>query len=102
MPQTAKTRPGFARKPSQPILGPFFLDQRKNIKVPGGINTFLREYQRDGIRFFYERYVNGRGGLLGDDMGLVRYYLRRRGKMTDTSFAGKDYPSHFVLVCHYA
>jgi SNF2 family DNA or RNA helicase len=39
--------------------------------VPGGINTFLREYQRDGVRFFWERWKEGRGGLLGDDMGLV-------------------------------
>ena len=39
--------------------------------VPGSINTYLREYQREGVLFFWELYNNGRGGLLGDDMGLV-------------------------------
>lgn len=41
-------------------------------KVPERINTFLREYQRQGLRFFWERYKEHRGGLLADDMGLVR------------------------------
>ena len=41
-------------------------------RVPWKINTFLRDYQREGIRFFFKRYQEGRGGLLGDDMGLVR------------------------------
>ena len=40
--------------------------------VPAAINTYLRDYQRDGVRFFWRQYVEGRGGLLGDDMGLVR------------------------------
>jgi len=39
--------------------------------VPAAINTYLREYQRDGVRFFWNQYQQGRGGLLGDDMGLV-------------------------------
>ena len=54
------------------MSGPLVLDRTH--KVPERINTFLREYQRDGIRFFWERYREGRGGLLGDDMGLVREY----------------------------
>ncbi|KAF9815676.1 hypothetical protein IEO21_04393 [Rhodonia placenta] len=61
-------RPTFPLKPDQPSLGPLILDDSH--KVPGRINTFLREYQRDGIRFFWERYKDGRGGVLGDDMGL--------------------------------
>lgn len=65
-------RPAFARKPSQPWLAPMYLDDAKKIKVPGSINTFLRDYQREGVRFFWNRYTTGRGGLLGDDMGLVR------------------------------
>jgi SNF2 family DNA or RNA helicase len=40
--------------------------------VPGAINTYLRDYQRDGVKFFWRQYTEGRGGLLGDDMGLVR------------------------------
>lgn len=43
--------------------------------VPAAINTYLREYQREGVRFFWDLYNEGRGGLLGDDMGLVRNFL---------------------------
>ncbi|KAH9948482.1 P-loop containing nucleoside triphosphate hydrolase protein [Amylocystis lapponica] len=64
-----EARPAFALKRSQPILSSLVLDV--DHKVPARINAFLREYQRDGIRFFWERYKNGRGGLLGDDMGLT-------------------------------
>lgn len=38
--------------------------------VPASINKFLRDYQREGVQFFYERYCERRGGILGDDMGL--------------------------------
>ena len=69
--QSLCSRPAFIRKPDQPPLGPLTLDSVQGIKVPAGINTFLREYQRDGIRFFWKRYQDGYGGVLGDDMGLV-------------------------------
>ncbi|KIK94177.1 hypothetical protein PAXRUDRAFT_784462 [Paxillus rubicundulus Ve08.2h10] len=39
--------------------------------VPASINTYLRPYQRDGVQFFWDLYHEGRGGILGDDMGLV-------------------------------
>ncbi|KAI0717768.1 P-loop containing nucleoside triphosphate hydrolase protein [Cerioporus squamosus] len=61
-------RPSFKLKPGESLAGPLALDRKH--KVPGRINTFLREYQRDGVRFFWDRYKEGRGGLLGDDMGL--------------------------------
>ena len=70
IPQSMRPRPEFVLKPGQQVLGPLVLD--RDHKVPERINTFLREYQRDGIRFFWDRYKEGRGGLLGDDMGLVR------------------------------
>lgn len=55
----------------QTFQPPFYLDpQDKTIKIPSSLNTHYREYQRDGVVFFYERYKKGRGGLLGDDMGL--------------------------------
>ncbi|KIN93058.1 hypothetical protein M404DRAFT_171863, partial [Pisolithus tinctorius Marx 270] len=60
-------RPGFPLGPDQVPLGPLVL--AKGIMVPAAINTYLREYQRDGVRFFWELYDQGRGGLLGDDMG---------------------------------
>jgi hypothetical protein len=45
----------------------------QGIQVPASINRFLREYQRDGVRFFWDCYKEGRGGVLGDDMGLGVY-----------------------------
>ncbi|OBZ74648.1 DNA excision repair protein ERCC-6-like 2 [Grifola frondosa] len=65
-------RPSFPLTPDQPLLGPLNLDDTH--KIPARINTFLREYQRDGVQFFWERYKEGRGGLLGDDMGLGENY----------------------------
>ena len=52
------------------------LDEELDIKVPGAINTYLREYQREGVKFMYRQYKEDRGGLLGDDMGLVSHLLR--------------------------
>lgn len=46
------------------------MDKDESIKIPGPINTYLRDYQREGVKFFYNRFRKGRGGLLGDDMGL--------------------------------
>ena len=62
-------RPGFKR-PDSPLV-PLVLDTRSNIKVPKYLNIFLREYQREGVRFLWDRWKDGRGGVLGDDMGLV-------------------------------
>ncbi|KAE8250681.1 hypothetical protein A4X13_0g4489 [Tilletia indica] len=45
-------------------------EKGKVVQVPKTINRFLRDYQRDGIRFLYNCYSEGRGGILGDDMGL--------------------------------
>ncbi|XP_071374423.1 DNA excision repair protein ERCC-6-like 2 [Centroberyx affinis] len=39
-------------------------------KVPYTINRYLRDYQREGIRFIYHNYIHSRGSILGDDMGL--------------------------------
>ena len=38
--------------------------------MPGTINRYLRDYQRDGVCFLYKHYTAGRGAILGDDMGL--------------------------------
>ncbi|KAJ4481016.1 P-loop containing nucleoside triphosphate hydrolase protein [Lentinula aciculospora] len=62
-------KPGF-QPPKYSVNEPFLLNPSNNIKVPSAINMFLRDYQRHGVKFFYERYKAGRGGLLGDDMGL--------------------------------
>ena len=47
------------------------LDAEMHVEVPGPINAYLRDYQRDGVKFLWNKYKNGIGGLLGDDMGLV-------------------------------
>ncbi|KAF8519338.1 RAD26-like SNF2 family DNA-dependent ATPase [Hysterangium stoloniferum] len=63
-------RPDFTSVSSQPDVGPLILDQTNGIQVNASINRWLRDYQREGVHFFYERYKEGRGGILGDDMGL--------------------------------
>ncbi|KAK0562576.1 hypothetical protein OC844_002642 [Tilletia horrida] len=57
---------------------PLFLgkDEYGNaVQVPKTINRFLRDYQREGIKFFYKCYAEKRGGILGDDMGLGKTFL---------------------------
>jgi len=49
------------------------LDEDQKIKIPAALNTYLRNYQREGVRFLWRQYKRGQGGLLGDDMGLVSY-----------------------------
>lgn len=51
------------------------LDASKNIAVPAPINAFLRDYQRDGVKFLWDKFNEGKGGLLGDDMGLVPNFV---------------------------
>jgi SNF2 family DNA or RNA helicase len=55
--------------PSEPA-DTFILDAKRHIRVPPSISKHLRPYQRDGVQFFFERYILGRGAILGDDMGL--------------------------------
>ncbi|KAF8591758.1 hypothetical protein K439DRAFT_1644098 [Ramaria rubella] len=68
--QSHYLRPDFKSIPSQPPVGPFLLDQSRGIQVNASINRWLRDYQREGVQFFYDRFKEGRGGILGDDMGL--------------------------------
>lgn len=51
---------------------PLVLSQSSNgeEKVPYTINRYLRDYQREGIRFIYDNYSRSRGCILGDDMGM--------------------------------
>lgn len=39
-------------------------------RVPYTINRYLRDYQREGVRFIYKNYIRSSGCILGDDMGL--------------------------------
>ena len=47
-------------------------------QVPATINRYLRDYQRDGVKFLYRHYVNNTGAILGDDMGLGKTVQVRR------------------------
>lgn len=69
--QRLKPRPGLPLRPGQFPAKAFVLDAEQGIEIPASINTYLRDYQRDGVKFFWRQYSEGRGGLLGDDMGLV-------------------------------
>ena len=39
-------------------------------QVHGDLNAKLRPYQRDGVRFLWDRVGRNAGGILCDDMGL--------------------------------
>ncbi|XP_057688552.1 DNA excision repair protein ERCC-6-like 2 [Corythoichthys intestinalis] len=49
---------------------PLKLGDGSEDSVPYTINRYLRDYQREGIRFIYNNYCHSRGCILGDDMGL--------------------------------
>ena len=49
---------------------PLVLDAKHHIRVPPSLSKYLRSYQREGVQFIFQRYVLGRGTILGDDMGL--------------------------------
>ena len=71
-PQKLKPRPGFPLAPGQRYAKALILDEEEDVQIPAAINTYLRDYQRDGVKFLWRQYKQGCGGLLGDDMGLVR------------------------------
>ncbi|CAN0233046.1 unnamed protein product, partial [Ectocarpus sp. 4 AP-2014] len=49
-------------------LVPFDLEEGGFINP--SINRYLRDYQREGVRWLYAKFQAGQGGILGDDMGL--------------------------------
>ncbi|KAJ7145823.1 P-loop containing nucleoside triphosphate hydrolase protein [Mycena epipterygia] len=103
--QEKSPRPGFPLPPGQKHLGPLVLDNEQKIQVPAPINTYLRDYQREGVKFFWERYNEGRGALLGDDMGAATSLLddgvktdrKRRRKHVSALQDGKDWKKHKAL-----
>ncbi|XP_028270875.1 DNA excision repair protein ERCC-6-like 2 [Parambassis ranga] len=52
------------------LCTPLELSDIDEDKVPYTINRYLRDYQREGIRFIYNNYIRSSGCILGDDMGL--------------------------------
>jgi len=69
--QKLRPKPGFPLNDKQQHEKALVLDDESGAMIPAAINTYLRDYQRDGVRFLWRQYKEGRGGLLGDDMGLV-------------------------------
>ncbi|XP_053558392.1 LOW QUALITY PROTEIN: DNA excision repair protein ERCC-6-like 2 [Bombina bombina] len=61
---------------------PFFPDRRPlgpsadfplsdtGVSIPYTINRYLRDYQRVGVQFLYQHFIQSSGCILGDDMGL--------------------------------
>ncbi|XP_022055664.2 DNA excision repair protein ERCC-6-like 2 isoform X1 [Acanthochromis polyacanthus] len=64
-------KPVFPSTVTDPRLCvPLQLSDADEDRVPYTINRYLRDYQREGIRFIYNNYARSRGCILGDDMGL--------------------------------
>ncbi|KAG9486853.1 hypothetical protein GDO78_006966 [Eleutherodactylus coqui] len=62
-------KPHFqGKKPSSPAED--FPLSEAGVCIPYTINRYLRDYQREGVRFLYDHYVRSTGCILGDDMGL--------------------------------
>lgn len=43
---------------------------RRQLRVPGHVGRYLRDYQIEGVAFLARRYLEGLGAILVDDMGL--------------------------------
>uniref|UniRef100_A0A7N9ATX9 Excision repair cross-complementation group 6-like 2 n=1 Tax=Mastacembelus armatus TaxID=205130 RepID=A0A7N9ATX9_9TELE len=64
-------KPVFPSSITAPKLhSPLELSDVDGDRVPYTINRYLRDYQREGIKFIYNNYICSRGCILGDDMGL--------------------------------
>ncbi|KAI3372762.1 hypothetical protein L3Q82_023219 [Scortum barcoo] len=67
----SQEKPVFPNSITNPRLCvPLELSDTDGDRVPYTINRYLRDYQREGIRFIYSNYMRSRGCILGDDMGL--------------------------------
>ncbi|KAG1700925.1 DNA excision repair protein ERCC-6-like 2 [Nymphon striatum] len=62
-------KPSFNHSPCSP-KEPYWLSDSRDHQIPAVINQYLRDYQRDGVKFLYNNYIKEQGALLGDDMGL--------------------------------
>jgi SNF2 family DNA or RNA helicase len=82
------------------------------VQVPAHIAKYLRTYQREGVRFLYDKYSQDTGCILGDDMGLGKttqttaFLIAILGKhgtsadiCTTTEHARKQGKKRPVLIC---
>lgn len=82
-------KPRFPNSVTHPRLSvPFELSDTHGDRVPYTINRYLRDYQREGIRFMYNSYRRSRGCILGDDMGLGKtvQVMKQRSYKTAAMF----------------
>lgn len=70
LPHFEDEKPLFHSNQTPPGPSEAFLLAGSDVKVPYTINRYLRDYQREGIKFIYQNYAKSRGCILGDDMGL--------------------------------
>jgi hypothetical protein len=56
----------------EPMELPRAKEQNTVHVIPASINRYLRGYQQQGVTFMYSCIMRKSGGILGDDMGLVR------------------------------
>lgn len=64
-----RPRPAFKPSADQQLKGPLILgldSEGRELSVPRCVAMYLRPYQEEGVRFFWERYKEGRGGILGN------------------------------------
>lgn len=83
-------KPRFPNSVTHPRLCvPFELNDAHGDRVPYTINRYLRDYQREGVRFMYNSYRRSRGCILGDDMGLGKtvQVMKQRSYKTVAVFA---------------
>jgi hypothetical protein len=71
----AAERPDFDTTPSAPKED---LQLSSGGIIPASIAQWLRNYQVEGVEFMYRLWKSGRGGILGDDMGLGSKPLHTR------------------------
>eukprot|EP00698_Gefionella_okellyi_P024501 TRINITY_DN8667_c0_g1_i2.p1 TRINITY_DN8667_c0_g1~~TRINITY_DN8667_c0_g1_i2.p1 ORF type:complete len:876 (+),score=233.69 TRINITY_DN8667_c0_g1_i2:143-2770(+) len=77
------------------------------IQVPGSINRYLRDYQREGVVFMYKAYSRNGGCVLADDMGLgktvqtialLSAVLHKRGHELDAKYRALPSPGALLVV----
>ncbi|XP_023658718.1 DNA excision repair protein ERCC-6-like 2 isoform X3 [Paramormyrops kingsleyae] len=95
-------RPLFHNSRRPPSASVPYVLSKNGESVPYTINRYLRDYQREGVRFIYNSYARSRGCILGDDMGLgktiqVIAFLAAVLRKTGTWEDAENNVPHFLL-----
>lgn len=78
-----------------------------DVYIPASINRYLRTYQRDGVSFLYNHFVNNAGCVLADDMGLgktiqvISFFaavLKKTGMKADSFRMNRSTDYKFLVV----